>query len=93
MNPIQHKSNNTLLSAPKGVKDEDCSALPTTRIQFKFEPNQPNPGEACVSYWKPTDNEIALLRQGNAVRVTVWGHTHAPIALGVENDGVYPEPM
>lgn len=93
MNATQHISNNAVLGAPADVSIEDCSALPITRVIFKVEPEQKIPGEAVVSFWKPTVIELELLKAGKSVRITVWGATHPPIAIGVEFDGCYPEPM
>ena len=82
MNKIQHPSNNSVLGAPKGMSIEDCVALPITRIQYA------DGTLAVSSYWQPTEVELALLRQGKSVRITILGITHSPIILGVDGDGV-----
>ena len=87
MNRHQHLSNNDILGAPKGVDIETCSALPITRVQW------PDTGEfGVVSYWMPTPEELQRLNQGQAVRLSVIGHTHPPLLLGVDGDGEF-EPV
>ena len=82
MNRHQHPTNNDVLGAPPGVPLEECNALPITRIQYS------DGTLAVASYWTPTADELALLNQGRAVRLTVLGTTHAPLMLGVDGDGV-----
>lgn len=83
MNRHQHHSNNDVLGAPPGVPIDECHALPITRVIW-----QDTGGHGVVSYWLPTPDELALLNSGAAVRLTVLGRTHAPLALGVDGDGV-----
>lgn len=83
MNRHQHPSNNSVLGAPPGVPFDECHALPITRVVFE---ETGSPG--VVSYWLPTPDELALLNAGAAMRLTVWGRTHPPLALGVDGDGV-----
>lgn len=73
----QHPSNNSVLGAPPGVSIEDCRALPITRGLVDGKP-------VCISYWKPTDAEIELILRGKCVALWVWGMTHAPVAVGVD---------
>ncbi len=83
MNRHQHPSNNGVLGAPPGVPAEECGALPITRVMFM-------PGEqpAVASYWMPTPAELELLNAGKAVRLSILGHTHAPLYVGVDGDGL-----
>lgn len=83
MNRHQHPSNNAVLGAPPGTPINECSALPITRVTWT------DPGiEGVVSYRMPTTAELQLLNNGQAVRLTILGRTHAPLALGVDGDGV-----
>lgn len=82
MDRHQHPSNNGVLGAPPGVPIDECNALPITRIFYS------DGTPAVASYWLPTADELALLNQGKAVRLTVLGTTHAPLMLGVDGDGV-----
>lgn len=83
MNRHQHPSNNGILGAPPGTPIEDCGALPITRVRF-----EDTGGDAVASYWMPSAAELELLNQGKAVRLLVCGTTHAPLALGVDVDGL-----
>jgi hypothetical protein len=79
MNKHQHPSNNAVLGAPKGWDQGElpCSALPITRIQVEGM-------DAIVSYWKPSENELALLAAGGSVALTVLGVTMPPVMLAVD---------
>lgn len=82
MDRYQHRLCNAVLGAPPGATIEQCTALPVRRVQY--EDGTP----AVVSYWKPTEDELTLLRMGCTVRLIVHGHTHAPVHVGVDGDGV-----
>lgn len=82
MNRHQHPSNNAVLGAPPGMPFEECNALPITRVVW-----QDTGGHGVVSYWMPTPDELRRLNAGQAVRLTVLGQTHPPLALGVDGDG------
>jgi hypothetical protein len=81
MQAIQHISNNDVLGAPKGVPIEECHALRITRARY------PDGTHVVISYWKPDDAELDRLKAGLPVRLSVWGHTHAPVNIGVAGDG------
>lgn len=83
MTPHQHPSNNDVLAAPPGATPEECRALPVTRVVYVDARVQ-----GVVSYWRPTAEELQLLNQGRAVRLSVLGRTHPPLALGVDGDGL-----
>lgn len=85
MNRHQHPSNNDILGAPRGVPIDECSALPITRVIW-----QDTGGDGVVSFWMPSADELRLLNAGQAVRITVLGRTHPPLALGVDGDGAFP---
>ena len=82
MDRHQHPANNDVLGAPPGTPIDECAALPITRIQYS------DGTPAVASYWRPTADELALLNQGLAVRLTVLGTTHPPVMLGVDGDGL-----
>ena len=79
---FQHQSNNDVIGAPRGMGSDECSALPVTRIQYA------DGTHAVVSFWRPTEEEIALIRQGRPVRLITLGQIIAPVALGVDGDGL-----
>lgn len=76
MDFIQHPLCDDVLGAPKGVSIEECRALPILRF---VENGQPQ----IASFWKPDAEELAFLNAGRAVVLIVWGHTHAPVFVGV----------
>lgn len=39
--------------------------------------------EVILSFWKPTDMEMAVLQAGGSVRLTIYGSQLPPVALGV----------
>lgn len=79
MNRIQHPSNNAVLGAPAGWDQAElpCGALPVTRTLVEGKP-------AVVSYWRPSDEELAALNAGQYVALWVLGLTMPPVALEVE---------
>ena len=84
MDFFQHSSNNAVLGAPVGVPIEECRALPITRVQFS------DATPACVSFWRPTPQELRLLAAGQPIRLCVLGATHPPLLVGVDGDGELP---
>lgn len=80
MRPTQHPSNNDVLRAPSGATVDECRPLPITRLFYGATP-------AVVSYWQPTAEQLALLAAGKPVWLSVLGHTHPPLAIGVDGDG------
>jgi len=81
MNRHQHHSNNDILGAPSGVPIEECVALPVTRVKF------PDGLDAVVSFWMPSASDLQLINSGRAVRLLIFGRTHAPVSIGVDGDG------
>jgi len=77
---IQHLSNTGVLAPPRGASPEECLPLPVTHVEFI----DGSPG--VCSFWKPSEEELALLNAGAAVRLTVVGVTHPPLAIGVDGD-------
>lgn len=81
MRKHQHRSNNAVLGAPAGWKQDElpCSALPITRTECEGSP-------AVVSFWKPDAEELAALNAGASVALWVIGQTMPPVSLSVEPD-------
>jgi hypothetical protein len=79
MNKIQHSTNNAVLGAPVGWNQGDlpCGALPITRTECEGMP-------AVVSYWRPSENELAILAGGGSVALWVVGTTMPPVMLAVD---------
>lgn len=78
MNKTQHPSNNAVLGAPQGWDQGalPCSALAITRFTVD--------GIAAIaSYWKPTAEELAMLKAGGSIELSVIGATMPPVALDV----------
>lgn len=80
MRPTQHPSNNDVLGAPPGASVEECRPLAITRVQFS------NGVPGVWSFWAPSEAERAAIAAGAMVRLSALGHTHPPVAIGV--DGV-----
>lgn len=80
MRHIQHSTNNGVLGAPKGWKQDElpCSALPVTHVDDEH-------GHSIVSFWKPTPEEIAQLMDGASIALWVIGRTMPPVALAVQS--------
>ena len=82
MQRSQHPSNNDVLGAPRGMTIDECNALPITRIQYA------DGTPAVASFWRPTAEELALINQGQCIRLVTLGTTHPPLMLGVDGDGL-----
>lgn len=85
MNPIKHASTNAVLQPPPGTTPDQVQPLPITRVVF--ESGIP----AVWSYWQPSDEERSAIAAGAAVRLSIWGHTHPPLNLGVDEEHQVPE--
>ena len=79
MNKHQHHTNNAVLGAPAGWDQGQlpCSALPITRTECDGIP-------AVVSYWRPSENELAILAGGGSIALWVIGSTMPPVMLAVD---------
>lgn len=78
MHHYQHRLCNAELSPAEGDEDS-VDTLHVQRGKIK--------GTDLVvtrSFWRPTPEELALLNNGGAVMLSVFGSTHAPLRL----DGV-----
>lgn len=74
----QHPTNNAVLGAPAGLTNEQCSALPITRVRYEDEL------DGVWSYWRPSPAELAALAAGGLVKLCVLGTSMPPVALEVE---------
>lgn len=78
MRPTQHHSNNDVLRSPPGVSVDECRPLAITRVQYT------NGIPGVWSYWEPSEAERKAIAAGALVRISAWGVTHPPIAVGVD---------
>lgn len=89
-NPIKTNRTNASLGAPTNwdaTVDGECVALP---VQIDQE-------QGCFhSWWRPGLDELECLLNGGAVRLTVFGGSHPPVALNADaieaNPGVGESP-
>jgi hypothetical protein len=87
MNPIQHPSNNDVLRPTEGSTRDDCRALPITRVAYPHPWLTGKTMPGVLSFWLPTPEQLALLNAGKPLFLSFMGHTHPPVAIGVEGDG------
>lgn len=82
MTPEVHSSSNDVLGAPAGMPTGECDALAITQIVWS------NGAQGVVSFWRPSEDELQLLNEGQPVRVSFAGAvTHPPFFVGVDGDG------
>jgi hypothetical protein len=79
--PTQHPSNNDVLGAPPGISIEEVRPLAITRVSY------PDGTQGVVSFWRPSAEQLALMNSGRCVWLSVLGHPHPPVMLGVDGDG------
>jgi uncharacterized protein (DUF2461 family) len=80
VNPVKHPSTNDTLTVSEQQAADGVVPLPITRVQLGDERIM-----ACASFWQPDADELARLAAGKPVRLMVWGRTHAPISVGVDD--------
>jgi hypothetical protein len=76
MMPTQHTSNNDVLGAPKDWDQGamPCGALAITRCDID--------GLPCImSFWRPSLEEINILKEGGTVALMVFGQGMPPVTL------------
>jgi hypothetical protein len=71
----EHESFNFVFQAPPGM--ENCDPLPGMRGVKDGMP-------VFKSLWKPTVQELEVLKAGGYVALFVYGGGHPPVSLGVE---------
>jgi len=74
----QHPTNNAVLGAPPGMTIEECQALPITAGRYE------DGTTSLKSYWKPTEVELEILKQGGYVTLEVLTTQHPPVIIGAE---------
>lgn len=74
----QHRTNNAVLGAPEGMSKDECQALPLTLGVYS------DGMRGMKSYWKPTEGELEILKQGGYVTLEVLGTQHPPVIIGAE---------
>lgn len=62
---------------PKGLTVEQCRPLPITRVVY------PDGHEGVMSFWRPTNEEIAMLINGASICVIFAGNQHPPMRLAI----------
>lgn len=75
MNHFQHRLCNATLAPAEGDEDS-VDTLHVQRGKIK--------GTDLIvtrSFWQPTPEELALLNEGGAVCLQVFGHSHAPLRI------------
>lgn len=72
----QHSTNNMLLGAPKDMPN--CDTVPATMVID---------GDVVIvqTFWRPTEDELKRLNDGQSVCLHVWGNSHPPVAITVES--------
>lgn len=79
MKPVEFVGQTHLFGAPQGwdqKRDGICGVLP---IRIECAERVPD----CISYWKPSREELAALIAGAHVRLSVVGG-QPPVWIGVE---------
>lgn len=69
----QHSTNNMMLGPPPGMTN--CDKLPATMMT--------EPEVTIATFWRPTEEELEVIKRGGSVVLYVWGTAHPPVALGV----------
>lgn len=64
---------NLILHKPDDMTDEECSSL-----HVLVE------GDAMISAWHPTPEELKALNAGQPVYLYIYGSAHPPVAIGVK---------
>lgn len=81
MDSIQHPACNDALGPPKGW---DHFALPCAALPIKREVIQGM--DTVATFWKPSAEELAMLKAGGSICLTVIGSTMAPVSLSVDQN-------
>ena len=77
MNHVKHPKTNFTFLAPEGMPN--CDDLAVVRGTIPGGSNSPT----IMSYWKPTDAELAELIVGGHIRLSIIGEGMPPVALSV----------
>lgn len=71
----QHASNNMMLGA-NGIPN--CDTVPATMVI------EDDGSTRVLTFWRPSEEELAKLNQGHSVCLHVLGTLHPPVAITVE---------
>jgi hypothetical protein len=77
MMPVRSEHTNAMLGAPKDWNPEqegECIGLPVHRDQQN---------NVFLSFWQPSEQDIANILAGVPIRLTVFGGGHPPVAIAV----------
>ena len=69
MTPEHNRFCNMLLDPPSG-EEADVESLPVF-----------DTGESLISFWRPSEAELAALLAGGLITLTIMGATHPPVLL------------
>lgn len=76
MEIINHPSCTKILSAPEDMPEPDCSPLPVAEHTDEF-------GTWSISFWKPSAEEIEVLRAGGTIALWVKAQDDDHPVVGV----------
>lgn len=83
MDIIRHESTTRELGAPKtwDQTESECVTLPIVDV--------PTPqGNAMISFWKPSHEELAELNANGVIELWVFGKNHHPVvSIAVRTEG------
>ena len=83
---FNHPGCNTFFGAPAGWAEDPtnipCHVLPAERTHIQGEKSTP----CVVSYWRPTQEELAILLNGGHVALSILGQNMTPAMLYVEKE-------
>lgn len=80
MKAVEFAGQMVLLSPPAGYNDthdDKCGVLPV--MQVIHAPD----GPYMVSVWRPSDEDIQRLANGEFIMLTIYGTQHPPVSLQV----------
>lgn len=67
---------NLVLGKPADWEDGTCDPLSVRSVNGPY-------GRCMVSQWRPTEEELELIKGGCPVYLSVWGSVHPPVAVFV----------
>jgi hypothetical protein len=90
MKPVEFLTQTYVLGAPKewDHDTQPCGALPV-RVE-RTEATARNDVVTAVSHWKPSADELEMLRRGACVRLSVVCAMHPPVFVDVAFTDVLP---
>lgn len=72
MKPVRFIGANLNLAKPANMTNDQCSSLPVR-----------DDGTVFASEWVPSQEELAILKAGGRVHLSVWTRSHPPVKLEV----------